>query len=228
MRRVLGSDLVAIYLGGSYATGDFVPGASDYDLLVVTAREPTAEQVAQLRAYHAKLARRDPESLLLEGDYDPIDALVPEGTTRPVWWFREGTLRGPEFMLSADNIMNMRDVGVTVLGPTACELLPPVTHDQVRAAVREMLAEEPDRSSERAAAREVLGIARSLAALESGAPTSNAAGLRWAVEHLDPKWHDLLRHAMAVRSGKVNANGDRVRRGLDELRASLGLNEASR
>jgi predicted nucleotidyltransferase len=228
MRRLLGKDLIAIYLGGSYATGDFVPGASDYDLLVVTAGEPTADQVARLRAYHADLARRDPESLLLEGDYDPIDALVPEGTTRPVWWFREGALRGPEFMLSADNIMNMRDVGLVVVGPTAREVLPPVTQDQVRAAVREMLAEEPDRSSERTAAREVLGIARSLAALESGEPTSNAAGLRWALEHLDPKWHDVLRLAMAVRSGSVKASADRLRRALDELRASLGLNEPSR
>jgi len=224
VRRILGVDLVAIYLGGSYALGDFVPGASDYDLLVVTARDLTDDDVARLRAYHADLARRDPESLQLEGDYAPRDALVSAGTTRPVWWFREGSLREPDFMLSADNIMNMRDVGIALVGPSPRELLPDVTEDDVRAAVREMLVETPDASTERAAAGELLAVARSLAAIETGRPTSNAAGLRWALASVDPRWHEALRRAAEVQRGApVDESDDRLRRVLSEWRASLGL-----
>jgi len=127
-------------------------------------------------------------------------------------------------MLSADNLMNMRDDGITVVGPSARDVLPEATADDVRAAVREMLAEEPDRSTERSAAREILGIARSLAALESGRPVANAAGLRWALEHMDPGWHAILKRAAEVRRGGASEKDDStLRRALDELRASLGL-----
>lgn len=197
---------------------------SDYDLLVIVARELDERRVARLRAYHAGLARDDRASLLLEGDYAPRDALVAEGTTRPAWWFRGGALREPEHMLSADNIADMRESGVVVLGPPPRDILPAVTPEQVRTAVREMLAEEPDLSSELAAARELLGIARSIRALETGAPTSNLAGLRWALAHVDPKWHALLRHAAELRAATaVDPRDARLRDAVRAWRAELGL-----
>ena len=215
---------MAVYLGGSFATGDFMEGASDYDLLVVTARELGDDEVARLRDYHERLAREDPRSLLLEGDYAPLDALVPEGTRRPAWWFRRGELRSPEHMLSADNIANMRDAGIVLFGPPPSELLPAVTAEHVRAAVREMLAEEPDLSTESSAARELLGMARSLAALQTGRPTSHAAGLSWALDHVEERWRGALRRAAQVRAGAPSDEHDEVlRRAARAWRAHLGL-----
>ena len=212
-----------MYLGGSYSTREFRPG-SDYDVAVVITDEPTDEDLERLRSLHEMFAREDPESLLLEGDYLVRDTLIPQGTTGPAWWFRGGTLRAREPMMSADNIANLGRDGITVYGPPAREIFPAVTPDQIRAAVREMMAEAPDDSSELAAAREILDLARSLRALETGEPTSRAAGLEWGLAHMDPRWHDSLRKAADVRAGARPApNDERLRKALRELRASLGL-----
>jgi predicted nucleotidyltransferase len=224
LRALLKGKVVAVYLGGSFATGDFVPGASDYDLMVVMDDDLDAETVIRLRSYHEDLARSDADSLRLEGDYVPRAWITAEGATGPTWWFRDGRLHDPAPMLSADNIANLRTDGIALLGPKPGVLLPPVTPDQVRAAVREMLAEAPDVTSERSAAKELLDVARSLAALETGQPTSHAAGLRWALAKVDVKWHDALRHAAEVRAGgAVDANDHRLRRALEAWRGSLGL-----
>ena len=201
-----------------------MPGASDYDLMVLTEHDIDTETVTRLRSFHHYLARSDADSLRLEGDYVPREWLTAEGATGPTWWFRDGQLRDPASMLSADNIANLRTDGIAVFGPTPSALLPLVTPDQVRAAVREMLAETPDVTSERSAAKELLDVARSLAALEMGQPTSHAAGLRWALANVDAKWHNALRHAAEVRAGAtVGADDDRLRRAVSAWRASLGL-----
>lgn len=224
LRSILGDDLLAVYLGGSFSTGDFVRGASDYDLLVVIAQELTPTQRGRIAALHEELGRSEAEGHLLEGDYVSVGVLVPEGTSRPAPWFRGSSLREAEHMLSADNIANMRRDGVAVLGPPPASLLPDAGPELVRAAVRAMLAEEPDASTELAASRELLDVARSLSALETGEPTSRAAGLRWALRSMDPRWRRPLLRAEEVRSGaKVDPGDQTLRRALRELRGSLGL-----
>ena len=223
VREILGSRLVGVYLGGSYGTGELMPG-SDYDIAVVITDDLTATDVGRVRALHAQLVRDDPDARRLEGDYLVHETLVPEGTTRPAWWFRDGTVFDPAFMMSADNHANLGRHGVAIDGPAAADVFPAVTADQVRAAVREMLAEAPDDSTERAAARELLGIARSLAALESGEPTSRRAGLAWALANLDDQWRAALLRAADVSNGMdVDERDDTLRRELVALRTSLGF-----
>jgi hypothetical protein len=221
---VFGDELLAIYLGGSFSTGEFVEGASDYDLLVIVTAALTEERAATLSAMHRALRHEDERTTLLEGDYVPRTWLIATGTTRPVHWFRRGELHRPEFMLSADNVANMHDHGITVYGPPAESQLPAVTPDQVRAAVRTMMAETPDASSEGSAAKELLDVARSLRALETGQPTSRKAGLEWGLTSMDPRWRAALRRAADVAAGAVADPEERtLRAALMELRASLGL-----
>lgn len=218
-----GERLVGVYLGGSFVTGGWRPG-SDYDVAVVVTAEPSVDEVERLRALHQTLAREDAESLLLEGDYLVHDTIVPEGTTVPAWWFRKGTIRGPDVMMSADNIANLGRDGIAVLGPAPAAVFPSVTPAQIRAAVREMMAEPPDSASEQTAAREILDLARSLRALESGEPTSRAEGFEWGMRTLDARWRAALLHARDVSGGAaVTTDDDSLRRTLVELRSSLGL-----
>jgi hypothetical protein len=223
LHAVLGDRLVAIYLGGSYATGDFVDGSSDFDVLVILRDELTPADLSALSTLHATLLRERPDASRLEGDYVPRAWLVPRGTTRPAPFFRAGRLEEhAEYMLSADNIADMREHGVTVFGAAPADVLPEVTPEQVRAAVRAMLADEPASATERAAADEILDLARSLAALDTGHPTSKTAGVRWALDHLDAKWHPFVLRADDVRHGRAVDEGDAtLRRALTEMRASL-------
>ena len=73
--RVLGADLVGVYLVGSWALRD-ADEHSDVDVLMPVARAPTAAQEADLRALHAELLVPEGHwNRGLEGSYPPVDEL---------------------------------------------------------------------------------------------------------------------------------------------------------
>jgi hypothetical protein len=105
-------------------------------------------------------------------------------------------------MISADNHANIREHGIAFVGPAAAEIVPAVTAEDVRAAVREMLADGPGPAETPAeAAAEILNLARSLCAIEAGQPATKSEGAARGLAHLDARWRPALRSALAVRSG---------------------------
>jgi hypothetical protein len=223
LHELLGERLVGVYLGGSLVMGDFIEGSSDYDVLVVVSVDLSSADLGRLAALHDRLMDELPDAIRLEGDYVPREALRPVGTSRPVPFFRQGRLQPePESMLSADNIANMRQHGISVVGPAPASFLPEVSAEQIREAVRQMLREIPECPTEQTAAREILDLVRSYRTLETGAPETKSEGLRWGLVRLDPPLHPLLRRADAVRRGASVAADDRtLRDGLREIRAAL-------
>lgn len=217
--------VVGVYLGGSYTMGDFSPATSDFDVLIVTRGSLAPDDLAALAQLHQRLLEEHPEAHRLEGDYAPLHQLVPSGTTAPVPDFRDGIFEPDvqEIMLSADNLANMREHGLAVYGPPAADILPPVSPDDVRAAVLEMLHEGSDEiKSEQDAAREILNLVRSLRSLESGRPATKSEGVAWALRELNPRWHPMVRRAADVRLGAIVADDDRRLRGaFPKLDAAL-------
>ena len=221
---VLGDRLIAVYLGGSLASGDFCAASSDLDFLVVTRDTLSLEDLLAVELLHRDLLRRHPDAARLEGDYPPLAYIVPEGTTAPVPGCERGVFlpKVGELMLSADNICDMREHGLVFYGPDAREVLPPVSPEQVRAAVREMLAHGPaaaDTPGEMAAA--VLNLVRSACTLDAGVPMTKSASAEWALAHLPAEWHPVIRAALAFRCGEgTPADAELLRErlpGLDRL-----------
>jgi hypothetical protein len=225
LRDLLGARLIAVILGGSWSLGDFVEGDSDLDLLVLVSDELSADDLTRLSSLHETLLIEQPEAVLLEGDYVPRGWLLPTGTTRPVPFFRKGSLQpNNELMLSADNVANLRRDGIAVFGPRPTEVLPEVTADEVRAAVHEMLRDEPVAPNEEAAAHEILDLVRSLCAIETGMPTTKSDGVRWALEHISPRWREVVLRADQIRRGApTNEEESILRRALADMRAELLL-----
>ena len=223
--QILGARLVCVYLGGSISMGDFVPATSDFDLLILTEGQLTPTDMKAIDDLHRRLAMDDPDARRLEGDYASRHLLLPQGTSAPVPGFRRGQFRPDvrEIMLSADNVANIWESGIAVYGPPADTLLPPVTPDDVRAAVLEMLNAGPGPcSTEEDAAAEVLNLARSLCALETGQPTTKSQGAVWALAHLDVQWHEVVRRAVAVRCAEPVAEDDvRLRTALPAMDRAL-------
>lgn len=204
LKKILGDKLLGVYLGGSAAMGDFCDASSDLDFLVVTRGRLSLEDALAVQLLHKDLLRRHPYAARLEGDYAPLEALVPEGTSEPVPGCECGRFlpKVGEIMLSSDNIANMRDCGITFFGPAPAELLPAVSPDEVRAAVRMMLTEgiAPAESAAEAAS-EVLNLLRSACALDEGRPATKSEGAAWGLAHLDREWHEAIETAKAVREG---------------------------
>jgi hypothetical protein len=129
-------------------------------------------------------------------------------------------------MLSADNIANMRWHGIVAHGLPAPMILPEVTPDDVRAAARQMALDGADScANEREASSELLNLARSLAAMSTGQPTTKSEGAAWAFGHLAERWHPVLRRALEVRRGAPVGDEDRtLRDGVREFaRVALGM-----
>ncbi|MDF2629879.1 MAG: putative nucleotidyltransferase [Symbiobacteriaceae bacterium] len=185
--------------------GDFAPESSDLDFLAVTRGPLSLEDAVAVKLLHEDLLRRHPDAARLEGDYAPLDVLVPEGTTEPVPGCEQGKFlpKVGEIMLSADNIADMRDHGICFFGPPSGQLLPAVTPDQVRAAVRTMLAEglDPFESTVEAAAN-LLNLVRSACSMERGCPVTKSEGAAWGLAHLNAEWHEAIAAALAVRCGQ--------------------------
>ncbi len=225
LAAILGKRLVGVYLGGSTSMGDFVSATSDYDVLVVTEGLLTPDDLGAIAELHRQLAADYPDAHRLEGDYAPRHLLVPGGTSAPVPSFDGGQFVPdvPEIMLSADNLANMHESGVAVYGPPPAAVLPPVSSDDVRAAVLEMLREGPgDCATEADAAAEVLNLVRSLCALSTGRPATKSQGVAWALAHLDAPWQAIVRRADAVRRGEPVAEDDaRLRTALPALAQAL-------
>lgn len=223
LEEFLGNRLIGVYLGGSFSMGDVIENVSDYDLLVVVAEPLLPRELAALSALHERLLATYPDAARLEGDYAPRAWLTPAGTRAAVPWFRAGRLQPqPAFMLSADNVANMGTAAIVVAGLPASEVMPHVTPDQVRDAVRAMLEDIDACENEEQAADEILALLRSMRALETGAPATKSDGVKWALAHLDKLWHPLVKRADSVRRGSTPGSGDdTLRRGLDRLRALL-------
>lgn len=207
---ILGTRLAAVYLGGSITMDDFCEASSDLDFLVVTRGRLSMEDALAVELLHKDMLRRYPFAALLEGDYAPLEVLVPEGTTEPVPGCERGIFlpKVGEIMLSADNVMNMTLHGITFYGPHPAQVLPAVSPAQLRAAVRAMLADAPGAFRGPAElARELLSILRSACALEAGQPVSKSMGARWGLTHLDNRWHPAIEAAQAARCGDLTPAG---------------------
>jgi hypothetical protein len=230
--KILGNRLVGVYLGGSLSMGDFCAETSDMDFLVVTRGELSMEDSLAVELLHRDLLRRHPYAARLEGDYAPVEVLVAEGTTEPVPGCERGIFlpKVYEIMLSADNIANMRQHGITFFGPPPAAILPPVSPEQVRAAVRVMMEEGPGTcTTPRESAAALLSLLRSASALDAGAPATKSQGARWGLEHLPPEWHPAIQAALLVRCGNGTPEDDllvtEALQNLDSLVRLLVLHE---
>jgi hypothetical protein len=209
LSKILGPRLIGVYLGGSLVLGDFQEATSDLDFLVITDGHLSVEDALAVSLMHRDLVKRHPHARRLQGDYAPQELLVPEGTLQPVPGCEHGRFlpRVPEIMISADNIFNMREHGLTIYGPAASEVLPVVTCDHVRSAIREMLRDGLGAIvSPEEAASETLNLVRSFLTLETGTPSTKSQGAEWGLCHLDERWHPVIRAAVAIRAGQGDTN----------------------
>lgn len=140
--RELGSRLDAIgaadalWVGGSLATGDYVPGVSDLDLVAVSSRPLVGETRAQVAQIHEELDAGAANGMDLGCQYPDAGRLLDVAVEHPTWTHGNMVDRTVSLVTRAELVLH----GFPVLGPPPDELLPPVTPDDVRDAARAELA----------------------------------------------------------------------------------------
>lgn len=213
LQRVMGQELVALYLTGSFALDDADEG-SDVDFLAVTRAPLTQAQREAVQSLHHELfGLPSPWAQHLEGSYFPAALLRgPDALDTPIPYLDNGsrTLEDSDH----DNSLVMRWVtrehGLVLYGPPASELIGPVMPDALRTEIRDtlhrwgaaLLADPDGLNNGWRQPYVALSMARMLHSLDTGAVHSKKAGVFWAGSHLESRWKPLLERAWAKHSSQ--------------------------
>ncbi len=210
-----------LYVVGSYALDDWVPGASDIDVVVVTAEPATDDDYGTLRTVHALLAEQQPLPHV-DGPYLAWGDLVVEPATglhRP--WTLNGELHhdGDCFEISPITWYTLATYGVTVRGPSPDTLGIPIdTEARVRFVVDNLqgywasladdvaraTSEQPDRAfSGDSFVWVALGALRLHFTAFTGDVTSKRGAGEYGLVNAPTEFHEVLHAALTMR-----ANGE--------------------
>ena len=212
VQEILGSQFVGMYLFGSLANGDF-DQHSDIDVLIVTDRKITERTFADLQQLHKRLNGIDsPWGLQIEASYipqtalrrfDPADNIHPHmdrGDNEVLHWMSH----------ERDWIVQrhiLRERGVVIAGPDLQRLIEPVSSDELRKAVADVLPlwvkpilEDPSLINKRGYQSYcVLTLCRMLYTFKHGEVLSKPNAAKWALDHVDPQWKPLIERALVGR-----------------------------
>ena len=213
VRTILGDRFVGMYLYGSLAAGDFNPELSDIDFVVVTDGELPDSTIAELRRMHEALfAGQSRWAKKLEGTYLPLESLrVFRRDDPPRLTINEGRVYLDRHW--SDWVIQraiLREHDSSIAGPPLRPYIDPISADDLRRAVREIVTEwwapmieDPRRiQSPGYQPFAVLSMCRALYTFEHGTIVSKPRAARWALTALDCRWSGLIEHAMQWREGQ--------------------------
>lgn len=212
-KKALGDNFVGLYLQGSLAVGDF-DMTSDVDFVVVVNKELTDEEVKKVQEVHASFRDRDSRWVQhLEYSFFPLPKFKQHSSRyengkenntedRKVWYFDNGarTIEKSDHDNTLVVRWEVREKGITVLGPDPKTLIGSISPNDLRREIKEFhigwtpgFLANPDPWENRFyQVYFVLHFCRVLQDLEEGRITSKKEGMEWAKKNLDPKWHDLI------------------------------------
>jgi len=217
VKNDLDKNLIGVYLVGSLAIGDFDLD-SDIDFLVVIKEDLTNEAVLSLQEIHSRIYRIGCyPAQHLEGSYITYDLLnQPEDVgVQPLWYLDNGSTTFER--ATHDNQWHVRWVlrerGITLLGPKANSLLPPIPINALRSEVISLMQKIADTfaaeihdpltflNSRFGQSFAVLSYCRMLHTLKTDTVQSKFAGMKWALQALDSRWAGFIQQAWEERKG---------------------------
>lgn len=126
----------ALFVGGSLATGDYVPGVSDLDLVAITDGTVDAARQAVLAGLHRRLDDGTGSNLKLGCVYVDCARVLDLPARHPTW--THGAL--VQRILSGVTRAELVRHGYGVFGRTPVDVLPAISDDDVREAARAEIA----------------------------------------------------------------------------------------
>jgi predicted nucleotidyltransferase len=198
---VLGATVRSVVLHGSSTLGDFQPGRSDLDLLVVVDRELTEREIESLVG-----VARDADPSPAGG----LDLLVVTATTaadpreHPALELQVGRSRSGHAPDLWPELSMARADGRALIGPEPPVVIGEVPFEAVQDNGRHWLRTWLDRTSDQTnAVHMILTACRIWRFSAEGRHSSKSAAARWALQR-DPSL-DAVRQALAQRIGGVAA-----------------------
>jgi hypothetical protein len=124
--------LAALWAHGSLASGDYVPGRSDLDLVALVAAPVTGEQRRDLGRAHERLISQQPLAAGLHCTYMVSGEQADPGQDHLTWAHRELYERP----VSPVSRRELRQGGLCLLGPAPAAVIPAVTDAELADYIR--------------------------------------------------------------------------------------------
>lgn len=225
VERILGSNFIGCYLFGSLAVGDFDPATSDVDILVVSLHNLNPSEVEQLSDFHKTLFQsKTAFSTELECFYASKNELQNFVQGSSICYKIDRGSGGLALeTLDADWVINafsLLNFGITVMGPPVSSLIAPVSIENLKSAVQDLLEfwwvpmiSEP-KKLEHAGYRfyAILTMTRMLATAELNQIVSKNEAAKYALMILDERWKQLIQKALnRDASGSISETQDFIR-----------------
>ncbi len=205
IRAILGEGIPSIYLHGSAAIGDFRPGWSDIDLLVLT-REPIPEDRArELKGLRQTLG--DPIYRVFEGGMLSLDAFLTDATDRVVYWGTSSERIAERYVFNSLSRLDLLDHGILLCGREVRDRISRPTEAGLQRDIAAHL--ETIRKYARFTGRSLytfgwlLDISRCLYTLRTGRIIGKTAAGEWALETGLCPVPEALGYALAVRRSPI-------------------------
>lgn len=213
VRDALGDHFIGLVVHGSLANGDFAPGRSDIDFLVVTEEELSADAIARVKMMHQQLTHSGMAwANVLEGGYI---------SRKEMWRYNASTAFHPSLRVDgtfavdgygSDWIIQrflIRRSAIVIAGPDPKTWIDEVTPDELREAQRGILREWwlPQLSDSHRIRRDdyqayaVLTMCRARYTVTYGDVATKPAAARWAMQTLGAPWASLIAEAEQWREG---------------------------
>lgn len=232
-REVLGDYFTGMYLYGSLALGDFDPGRSDIDPLIVTNGELPDITIEALADMHRRLFRNDMVwTKKMSGIYIPLDDLRVYRKTGP----KTPMFNRDEFLVDRYDIdwVFHRHVlykcGVEIEGPPLREIIDPVPPEQLKETafifLRDWVLLTYDDEIFRGEGHQpyfVLTVCRGLYTFRNGDVATKRKSVEWVMANVDDRWSDLIRQAMDWHYGDPSGDISRTQKFMRYVMAKAGV-----
>lgn len=212
VQKILGDQLIGLYLTGSLTYGDFDPGSSDIDFLAILDRALSDRQRSRIEK-HSIIADEYPKwAKRIEGSYITKEMLTskrPPKQPRP--YINGGKFWNPDPRYGNEWLVNLfvvHETGVALVGPNPKQIIPPVDIKDVREASNEDLRtdwapkltdpaafEKSDYDSSHLQAYAILTICRILYRAKNDHITSKRIASDWVKKTYGKSWSSLIEKA---------------------------------
>ena len=232
-KEVLGDYYTGMYLYGSLALGDFDPGRSDIDPLIVTSKELPEDVISELEIMYKRLYSSGLEwAKKMTGLCIPLEDLRIYRETGP----KNQMFNRDEFLVDRpdnDWIFHrhvLYNCGVVIEGPPLRDIIEPITPEQLREVafmfLRDWVLLTYDDEIFRGESHQayfVLTVCRCLYTLKNGDIASKIRSAEWVLEQVDSKWSDLIRQAMAWHYGDPAGDIPQTQKFMRYIMAKAGV-----
>lgn len=207
LRDFFAEDLVGIHLYGSIVYDAFDLGISDLDVAVLHRTDLSQGRTRGLTGVHERFERGHPAAVRLDVSFVPLRLVGGYGEDS-LPYYRDG-----RFRRSGGGDVNpvmwrtLRGLGVSVCGPPAAEIVPPVSDEELAENMRRNLAFLRRRmplyamTGTEETVFGVLSLCRVLCTLRTGEIVGKVSAARWSIRNLSPRWRSLIERAVVRYEG---------------------------